>query len=50
MLPAVRLRRIASTKWRKRRYLEMDALLNPAKQKEAARRIQIEPSPRDEKA
>ena len=36
MLVAARLRHIASTKWGKRRYLVMDALLNPAKQEEAA--------------
>ncbi|MBX5463436.1 MAG: transposase [Steroidobacteraceae bacterium] len=32
MLVAARLRHIASTRWGKRRYLVMDALLNPAKQ------------------
>lgn len=31
MLTAARLRHIASTKWGKRRYLSMDALLNPGK-------------------
>ena len=36
MLVAARLRHIASTKWGKRRYLAMDALLNPAKQEAAA--------------
>ena len=36
MLVAARLRHIASTKWGKRRYLSMDALLNPAKQQAAA--------------
>src|SRR5580658_7609288 len=36
MLTAARLRHIASTKWGKRRYLSMDALLNPAKQEAAA--------------
>jgi putative transposase len=36
MLVAARLRHIASTKWGKRRYLVMDALLNPAKQEAAA--------------
>jgi putative transposase len=36
MLVAARLRHIASTKWGKRRYLVMDALLNPAKQEVAA--------------
>jgi hypothetical protein len=36
MLVAARLRHIASTKWGKRRYLAMEALLNPAKQEEAA--------------
>jgi len=32
MLVAARLRHIASTRWDKRRYLVMHALLNPAKQ------------------
>ena len=36
MLVAARLRHIASTHWGKRRYMVMDALLNPAKQEEAA--------------
>ena len=36
MLTAARLRHIASTKWGKRRYLVMDALLNPVKQEVAA--------------
>jgi transposase-like protein len=36
MLVAARLRHIASTKWGKRRYLLMDALLNPAKKEAAA--------------
>jgi putative transposase len=36
MLTAARLRHVASTKWGKRRYLSMDALLNPAKQEAAA--------------
>jgi len=36
MLVAARLRHIAATKWGKRRYLVMDALLNPAKQEAAA--------------
>ena len=36
MLVAARLRHIASTKWGKRRYLVMEALLNPAKQEAAA--------------
>ena len=36
MLAAARLRHIASTKWGKRRYMLMDALLNPAKQEAAA--------------
>jgi transposase-like protein len=36
MLTAARLRHVASTKWGKRRYLSMEALLNPAKQEEAA--------------
>jgi len=36
MLVAARLRHVASTKWGKRRYLIMDPLLNPAKQKVAA--------------
>jgi hypothetical protein len=36
MLTAARLRYVASTKWGKRRYLSMDALLNPAKQEAAA--------------
>ena len=35
MLVAARLRHIAATKWGKRRYLVMDALLNPAKQEAA---------------
>ena len=36
MLVAARLRHIAATKWGKRRYLVMEALLNPAKQEAAA--------------
>jgi putative transposase len=36
MLTAARLRHVASTKWGKRRYLSMEALLNPAKQEAAA--------------
>jgi putative transposase len=36
MLTAARLRHVASTKWGKRRYLSMEALLNPAKQEVAA--------------
>jgi transposase-like protein len=36
MLAAARLRHIAPTKWGKRRYMLMDALLNPAKQEAAA--------------
>jgi hypothetical protein len=36
MLAAARLRHIASTKWGKRRYMLMEALLNPAKQEAAA--------------
>ena len=36
MLTAARLRHVASTRWGKRRYLSMDALLNPAKQEAAA--------------
>lgn len=36
MLTAARLRHVASTKWGKRRYLLMEALLNPAKQEVAA--------------
>ncbi len=36
MLVAARLRHVAATKWGKRRYLVMDALLNPAKQEAAA--------------
>jgi transposase-like protein len=36
MLVAARLRHIATTQWGKRRYMVMDALLNPAKQEEAA--------------
>ena len=36
MLTAARLRHVASTKWGKRRYLSMEALLNPAKQEEVA--------------
>jgi hypothetical protein len=36
MLVAARLRHIASTKWRKRRYMRMEMLLNPAKQEAAA--------------
>jgi putative transposase len=36
MLVAARLRHIASTKWGKRRYLVMEALLNPEKQEVAA--------------
>jgi transposase-like protein len=36
MLVAARLRHIASTKWGKRRYMQMESLLNPAKQEEAA--------------
>ena len=36
MLVAARLRHIASTKWGKRRYMAMEALLNPAKQEAAA--------------
>jgi len=38
MLVAAKLRHIAATKWGKRRYLVMDALLNPAKQEAAALR------------
>src|SRR5947209_17839329 len=34
MLVAARLRHIASTRWGKRRYLVMDTLLNPAKQRQ----------------
>jgi putative transposase len=36
MLVAARLRHIASTKWGKRRYMQMESLLNPAKQEAAA--------------
>jgi putative transposase len=36
ILVAARLRHIASTQWGKRRYLVMDALLNPAKQEAVA--------------
>ena len=36
MLVAARLRHIAATKWGKRRYLVMEALINPAKQEAAA--------------
>jgi putative transposase len=36
MLTAARLRHEVSTKWGKRHYLSMDALLNPAKQEAAA--------------
>ena len=36
MLVAARLRHIASTKWGRRRYMEMDNLLNPARQEAAA--------------
>ncbi|HSL70862.1 MAG TPA: IS256 family transposase [Longimicrobiales bacterium] len=36
MLVAARLRHIAATKWGKRRYLVMEALLNPAKQEAVA--------------
>ena len=36
MLVAARLRHIASTKWGKRRYMQMESLLNPAKQESAA--------------
>jgi hypothetical protein len=36
MLVAARLRHIASTKWGKRRYMQMESLLNPAKQEAVA--------------
>jgi hypothetical protein len=36
MLTPARPRYVASTKWKKQRYLSMDALLNPAKQEAAA--------------
>jgi len=36
MLVAARLRHIATTQWGKRRYLAMEALLNPIQQEAAA--------------